>query len=120
MGHDSMKNTQLNVRYSAEDVRKIREIARLEDRDISEIVRFLVRWGIGFYEAAGSISGMKHTNITVSTSNQGDNAQPNVLEVTRWAKETKRNASMRLSLRQEAMEIHGSSNKVLPNRKKRA
>lgn len=122
MPHDTKPGSQqLNVRYRPQDVQKIREIARLEDRDVSEIMRFFLQWAIGFYDAAGSVSGMKDTSITVNKRKQDDNAQPNVLEVTRWASETKRNASMRLSLREEAMAIHEpSGNKVLPTRKKRA
>src|SRR5882757_1548545 len=57
------KETQLAIRWHAEDLVAIDGIAEREERSRSEIVRFFVRWGIQQYKDFGSLQALELTSL---------------------------------------------------------
>ncbi len=55
MPKKAKKTHQLNIRLTPKAVEDIDRIAEIEDRDRSELARFLIEWAIAQYDQVGSL-----------------------------------------------------------------
>ena len=55
MRKKAKKTEQLNIRLTPKAVDDIDRIAEIEDRDRSELARFLIEWAVAQYDQVGSM-----------------------------------------------------------------
>lgn len=59
------KDQQMNVRFTADEIRVLDQIAEIEDRDRAYLVGFFTRWGIEQYTRIGSLVVLRKKHLTV-------------------------------------------------------
>jgi hypothetical protein len=111
------KNTQIAIRWQADDIAAINKVAEREERSRSEIVRFFVRWGIEQYNGLGSILALQLTSIPELVQKR-DGKQGKLVPIEKL--HTQRQAIMRLELLREAqvanVEQTGSTDSQRPKK----
>jgi uncharacterized protein (DUF1778 family) len=58
MPKKAKKTHQVNIRLTPKAVEDIDRIAEIEDRDRSELARFLIEWAIAQYDQVGSLRAL--------------------------------------------------------------
>jgi uncharacterized protein YbcV (DUF1398 family) len=82
------KDKQVNIRLTSAEKLALEAIGEFEDREVSYLVGWFVRWGIQHYKKLGSLMAMRSTKIVTGVQS--------VLDT-----EVQNNAASRLQLRKD-------------------
>ena len=65
MPKKAKKTEQVNIRLTPKAVEDIDRIAEAEERDRSELVRFLIEWSVAQYDQVGSLRTLLTSKVVV-------------------------------------------------------